>query len=1026
MSHGFKVDKNKTQTYVEVPGKASKHRRLLAQLAQLQSQPLTTQHDSLIPTVVESYLHYTSRTLGKPLPVTPTDMSLCNHPLECVQKVSKILCLLFDLLVHYGFFPTVPSQPRMAVSINLLAFYRALFEQSCDAINALASALQTHYIRRGFRNEAIHEPFRRGLGSAIQCPPSRACNPHHPSPLLSHINLCASILVQRCPVCFGGTTFGRSLSIDSGDIHVATDGNFHHRHHHSAGDSPSFYDLAYFLPKSQVDMMGIHIEKQRKKPPKIHRRPVPDEAIDACESSYEAADGKNFNDTGLMALICRHDIPLFLANIDSPGEQQKYSVVLITHLFSLLPPQATVVVLYDVGRVLSRTLSLYNILPESVVQRLRFAMTVMHAYGHEWACQLVFNPHLAVGLGLLDGEGTERLWSCLIKLIGMKHSSSRQRHIWLIDRQVTAVSSEMHRDLGDWIKHQLQCGVCEQGRLAQNQIENCGVGVRELGQQWASQKESQLSICAYAPARLKKELDTILALQVDIDTMDRAIQAARTAMTCDSMPDNTMAALDSLDCTHEHLISKVDTLYSSLNVCDKFPELDGISLDFIHILLLARDLKINIRKRTISTFFEWDKLDRAVGGAQQALGMKLHQQTRKAISKQQPALMSAIRKFNGYCEQLEDLYDPTWSIPIPEPLPTRLNELRNHQSLMEDIWISRSEGEIPRWMEDKDIRDGIRAMLKCDQCLEEQCQLGTEADNLCRWYGTELTAVELELRIPANVIFFLALQQRHEHILSLPSHWSNPLVSATRFTSQTDGATALANQLSGHNPQISLHWVNATTTELPDAAPEEANVDLDHFLGLPDGTSNPENQLLVDYLTEDPPGPIDEEEGNGNLATIHNVRKDGFPQLSFELPDILMLVCPTDRINGVCINGCIPLLFSALKIPEVHHFAVFSTHDLTRIQYNAPDEILWKATTWTLFWSKDLWIIPIHRPSLISHWVVCIAYFSCKELQLFDSLGEQKPCPADMQVSYNTMGLKDADMPAFRHYLRALMMSIPA
>jgi hypothetical protein len=38
----------------------------------------------------------------------------------------------------------------MAVSIDLLAFYRALFERSCDAIYALASALKTHYARRGF------------------------------------------------------------------------------------------------------------------------------------------------------------------------------------------------------------------------------------------------------------------------------------------------------------------------------------------------------------------------------------------------------------------------------------------------------------------------------------------------------------------------------------------------------------------------------------------------------------------------------------------------------------------------------------------------------------------------------------------------------------------------------------------------------------------------------------------------------------------------------------------------------------
>ena len=91
---------------------------------------------------------------------------------------------------------------------------------------------------------------------------------------------------------------------------------------------------------------------------------VPDEAIDECEASYEAANGKkhkasldNFDDTGLMALICRHDIPLFFANIDMPGEQQKYSVALIGHLFSLLPSHANVVILYNVGCVLACSLT---------------------------------------------------------------------------------------------------------------------------------------------------------------------------------------------------------------------------------------------------------------------------------------------------------------------------------------------------------------------------------------------------------------------------------------------------------------------------------------------------------------------------------------------------------------------------------------------------------------------------------------------------------------------------------------------
>jgi hypothetical protein len=58
---------------------------------------------------------------------------------------------LFSVLARHGLFPTAPSKPRMTISTDLLDFYRALFERSCDAVNAMASALNTFYIRRGFR-----------------------------------------------------------------------------------------------------------------------------------------------------------------------------------------------------------------------------------------------------------------------------------------------------------------------------------------------------------------------------------------------------------------------------------------------------------------------------------------------------------------------------------------------------------------------------------------------------------------------------------------------------------------------------------------------------------------------------------------------------------------------------------------------------------------------------------------------------------------------------------------------------------
>jgi hypothetical protein len=254
-------------------------------------------------------------------------------------------------------------------------------------------------------------------------------------------------------------------------------------------------------------------------------------------------------------------------------------------------------------------------------------------------------------------------------------------------------------------------------------------------------------------------------LQGDLDALDRTIQAARATLVKSASKDKTQDLLAGLDRTHARLKSKVDSLYSSLNVADVFPELQGIDFDFIQTLLMARDLKINIRKRAIGSFFEWDKLDQAAGGRQEALGRltssticlshcsllgtKLHQHTRKAIAKRKPALISALRKFNKYCETLETLYDPAWSIPLPQPLPTDLSELRNCTHLMEDVWVTPSDGSIPRWLEDLDIREGIRAMLKADRCLEEQGRIVMEAENLCRWLGREIAATELAIQMPS-------------------------------------------------------------------------------------------------------------------------------------------------------------------------------------------------------------------------------------------------------------------------------------
>ena len=111
------------------------------------------------------------------------------------------------------------------------------------------------------------------------------------------------------------------------DFIVATDGNFSQRHRKDAGDCPEFYSPEYFLTKEYVDNVGKRIAAARGRPPKA-RKPakVPDEAVDECEDGHDSGSGStvktnmdHYDDGGVMALVCRHDAPLFLANIDTPG-----------------------------------------------------------------------------------------------------------------------------------------------------------------------------------------------------------------------------------------------------------------------------------------------------------------------------------------------------------------------------------------------------------------------------------------------------------------------------------------------------------------------------------------------------------------------------------------------------------------------------------------------------------------------------------------------------------------------------------
>ena len=141
---------------------------------------------------------------------------------------------------------------------------------------------------------------------------------------------------------------------------------------------------------------------------------VPNLALDVCGASFVAVDGdhikasmKYFEDTGLMAVLCHHDQPLFLANLWTTGEKHFYVLALIAAVFAHLPPHWCIGILYDISCQLHHSLNRHDY-GMDWLSHIKFSVSVFHAYGHQWNCQLWYHPRKSDIWGLSDGEGCEQ------------------------------------------------------------------------------------------------------------------------------------------------------------------------------------------------------------------------------------------------------------------------------------------------------------------------------------------------------------------------------------------------------------------------------------------------------------------------------------------------------------------------------------------------------------------------------------------------------------------------------------------
>ncbi|KAI6009133.1 hypothetical protein EDC04DRAFT_2610725 [Pisolithus marmoratus] len=247
---------------------------------------------------------------------------------------------------------------------------------------------------------------------------------------------------------------------------------------------------------------------------------VPVSALDGCGESFHAADERwkkastsFFADTGLMALLCHHDHVLWLINMTSAGEKQHYALVLLKYLFDHLSTTTTVGLLYGIGCQLEHSCHKWKLLDEGMLSRLKFGISVFHAYGHQWPCQIVYHPHKCVGFGLSDGEGCA-------------HPYSYHQRLFVLDNQICHFDKKAFAALGQWLNKKWT--LCKSKKmLALESLHAIHIDMQTLQEEWAAQAKSNGA----------KLLAHILSLEKSVQDYQRCVDQLEMDLVNDHVND---------------------------------------------------------------------------------------------------------------------------------------------------------------------------------------------------------------------------------------------------------------------------------------------------------------------------------------------------------------------------------------------------------------------------------------------------------------------------------------------------------
>ncbi|THU79970.1 hypothetical protein K435DRAFT_696684 [Dendrothele bispora CBS 962.96] len=611
-------------------------------------------------------------------------------------------------------------------------------------------------------------------------------------------------LRSRCPLCFGSTT-PPNLNDSCPTVLVCVDACFTHKHNDQNGRDPRrIHPDTMFISPDKVQEMEDYVEARRnsrdtkrsrhqENPEDDHIEPgmkVPKSILDSCGNSFEAANGtaksraKGFDERALAGMFCPHGSCLFLVTMSSVGEKQHYILVMLQTLFNHIPKSWTVGFLYDIACQVERSCWKWGFLAE-YMERIVWGVSVFHAYGHEWGCQVVYHPRKCKGFGLCDGETCERCWHTISRLIAYTRVAGYYVRLYTLDTQFHFNNKQTLLNAGIWLRRKVR--QCEsRRRAAQGELEETGQPMNVLREQWANQVASQTKpLPRQKKQAAKTAVEETFRLRKNVEVYEQRVADLEVVLLSNySRTDQRAMAGEDIQKAKADLVKARQRLTNqekSLGIPERRQLKHLMESPFLTKRMNALSLKMRLRERLRARKFELDRLERSYRKQRSGkFQQRLDDHTREAIQRREPGITNLASKYNKLCDDMTDLIRrhqaPKFAIAPKKIDRQSLFDLDVDEEIWQDVGLDDDVEDPPLWLCNEEVRRGIRAVLELDRCNEETSRLQAQRKALQEWFTEEWYTLKAALEQTRTAGLQHQLTLHRKYLLKLYANWEKPLV----------------------------------------------------------------------------------------------------------------------------------------------------------------------------------------------------------------------------------------------------------